>query len=372
MPKIAFILEAFYGDQIGGAERQVQMLADALRNSRGWLTVYICQRPSGKPRREHVEGMEVFSLPPRKRRVAWLNYRELHRAMEESEADIFYQRVRHPYTGLTAMTARRLGKPMIFAAASRADVYREKDLRWSSHAGNPLDVLLHPVGQYFGNQGILNADAVILQTEEQRRLLWEQYRRNGVVIPNHIVIGGETQPAKRDPPEVLWISNVKPFKRPELFIDLARRCADLNVSFVMIGDCSNDGILKTLQRAEKEIAHFAYLGPLHPQEAEKRIAAAALLVNTSEFEGFPNAFQQAWAHGVPTFSLGVDPDGVIAREGLGGCLKSLDELERAVRGILYDKEALSSVSARAKDFARRTYDLKNLLPRYLELFEGLL
>ncbi len=371
MPKIAFVLEAFYGDQIGGAERQVQLLAEALRR-RGWRTAYICQRDAGKPHRESVEGMEVFALPPRKRRVAWLNLNHLRRALEESGADLFYQRVRHPYTGMVAMITRRLGKPMIFAAASRADVYRKRDLRWSSHAGNPLDVLLHPVGRYLGNLGIIKADAVILQTEEQRRLLLAQYRRDGIVIPNHIVVGDETPPDKRIPPEVLWISNVKPFKRPERFLDLARRCSDLDVRFVMIGDCSHDGILETLRRAEAEMPHFDYLGPVHPVEAEKRIAAAAVLVNTSEFEGFPNAFQQAWAHGVPTFSLGVDPDGVIVREGLGGCLRSLDELEKAVRYIIHDEKALRDVAVRAQEFARRTYDLESLLPRYLELFERLL
>lgn len=371
MPTIAFILETFYGDHIGGAERQVQMIAEALRAS-SWRTVYICQRSVEKPARESVSGMDVIALPPRKRRSAWLNYRALRQAMIQSEADIFYQRVRHPYTGLAVEIARRLRTPIVFAAASKADVYRRRDLRWSSHAGNPLDELLHPLNRWFEDRGIARADAVILQTEEQLELLRSQYRREGVVIPNHIVISNASPAKKNAPPEVLWISNIKPFKRPELFLDLAKRCVDLPVRFVMIGGCASLNLLKEIKAAEEALANVMYLGPLNPKEAEKRIAGATLLVNTSEFEGFPNAFQQAWANGVPTFSLGVDPDGVITRKGLGGCFATIEELENGVRRILSDDKNLKVIASQARDFARSVYDLEKILPRYLTLFKKLL
>ena len=43
---------------------------------------------------------------------------------------------------------------------------------------------------------------------------------------------------------------------------------------------------------------------------------AKVLVNTSDVEGFPNSYLQAWIRGVPVVTL-IDPDGVIEREGLG-------------------------------------------------------
>ena len=107
MPTIAFIMQAFYGDTIGGAERQVQMLGAALRQA-GWRTYYICERTLDKPRYENVEGMEVLALPPRKKRATVLNYSALKAAMRQSGADLFYQRIRHPYTGMGVYAARIL------------------------------------------------------------------------------------------------------------------------------------------------------------------------------------------------------------------------------------------------------------------------
>ncbi len=373
MPHIAFILEAFYGDQIGGAERQVQIIAQALRRE-GWKTTYIAQRDSDKPARENLDGMDVIALPQHKRRSAWFNYTRLREAMKASRADIFYQRIRHPYSGLTARICRSLKKPFIFAAASTADVIKDTDLRNSGHAGNPLDRLLHPLDRMIEDRGILKADVVILQTEEQLQLLKEQYGRDGIVIPNSIVVNDELDSAieKKEPPEIFWISNIKQFKRPEIFIELAGRCADLPVNFVMAGGCPNQSILKDVEKAEKEIQKFSYIGPIDPVDAAKRIAGSMLLINTSDFEGFPNAFQQAWARGVPTLSMGVDPDDVIKREQLGGCAASVDDLEAITRRFHHDQNMREEVGERARIFACEHYNVRVLLPQYCSLFEKLI
>jgi glycosyltransferase involved in cell wall biosynthesis len=371
MPTIAFIMQTFYGDQIGGAERQVQMLAAALREQ-GWKTAYLSERPVGKPARENFQGMEVWALPPRKKRWAFLNSEALTAAARESSADIIYQRVRHPYTGLARHTAAELKKPFVWAAASTADVIRRQDLRAASGQQPPLDRLMHSWLRRAEDRGILQAEAIILQTEEQRRLLLENYGRKGTVIPNHIAVSARTDLPRQEPPEVLWVSNIKSFKRPELFLDLARRCADLKADFVMVGACPSLEIREAISQGQKSLGNFTWVGPLEPSQAEARIAAATVLVNTSSFEGFPNAFQQAWCHGVPTLSLEADPDGVIVRERLGNRSVTMERLEADLRQILGDVRYRHEIADRARSFARRNYDLANLLPVYISLFESLI
>ena len=371
MPRIGFILQAFYGDQIGGAERQVELLAKALQG-REWSAAYLCERPISEPHRITVDGIDVIALPERKRRSAWLNYRALRRAMMEAKADLFYQRVRHPYTGMAAFIARKLQKPIIFAAASKADTIRNQDLRWISHAGNPIDILLHPFGRFVEDWGVQHVDEIILQTNEQQKSMRKNYHRSGHVIPNHIAINRDSDFTKKDPPQVLWISNIKIFKRPELFLQLAEHCRDLNAQFVMAGACPNGTILKAIEQAEEKLSNFRYVGSIPPTESERWIAESTLLVNTSVFEGFPNAFQQAWANGIPTVSIGIDPDGVIEEHGLGGAVSGLNELVQLTRELLKDGTQLSVIGNRAKQFARQEYDIDKLMPLYLTLFENLM
>lgn len=371
MPAIAFITRIYYGDFIGGAERQIQLLARALREQ-GWKTIYICERKADKFRFEIIDGMEILALPFVKRRQVWRNYLVLKAAMKECNADLYYNRVRYPYTGLATHIAHRMSKPIVFAAASKADVVRREDLRDQNIQIGKKDRLMHPLTRYIEDWGILKANAIILQTEQQLELLKKNYHRDGIVIPNHIYLPESKNNRTQSNREILWISNIKPFKRPQLFVELAERCQDVNAKFIMIGSCVLDDILCEIKLKEKQLANFTYSGPIEPEEAEKCIASASLIVNTSEFEGFPNVFQQAWAHGVPTLSLGIDPDGVIEREGLGKCAQSLVELEKYLRKFMQDEKLRQEVGQRAINFSHQTYDLRNLLPKYLSLFESLL
>ncbi|MFH1862232.1 MAG: glycosyltransferase family 4 protein [bacterium] len=371
MPKIAFVLESFYGDHIGGAERQVQMLGEALRGE-GWETCYLCERSADKSKRESIQGMDVYAIPVRRKLYTWLNWKALFAAVKECQADLYYQRVRHPYTGLAVRAAHRLQKPIIWAAASLADVIRKDDLRFTRRGGHPVNGLLHIGQRWIEDQGILQMDKIILQTEEQKRLLLENYGRDGKVIPNHLVVGSDGVIPKRTPPQILWLSNIKPFKRADLFIQLAERCRDLCAEFVMVGGCQDRDFSKKIEQFSEKNPHFTYLGPLEPIQSEKCIAEATLLVNTSSFEGFPNAFQQAWYYGVPVLSLGVDPDQLIESKRLGHNAHSLNELETALRRLLKNEQERSEIAARAKAFTRKEFDLKKLLPEYIELFEGLL
>jgi glycosyltransferase involved in cell wall biosynthesis len=371
MPAIAFIMQAFYGDSIGGAERQVQLLGQALREA-GWKTSYLCERPVDRPVREVVQGMDVLALPTRKKRWSLSNYSALRAAMEASRADLFYQRVRHQYTGMGAAIAHSLGKPFVWAVASTADVIRATDLRFASYANSALDTFVHPLNRYIEDRGIMKADSIILQTEDQKKLLEANYRRSGIVIPNHIRIQADLKVEKEQPPLILWVSNIKPFKRPEAFLELTECCSDLNAHFSMVGICPNEGTLRKITGTQKRVKTFRYTGALPPEETERHIAKATVLVNTSYFEGFPNAFQQAWEYGVPVLSLGVDPDGIIVREGLGRCCSDLHDLESELRKLLADAPRREEIGRLARNYALQHFDINKLLPRYLSLFDRLL
>jgi glycosyltransferase involved in cell wall biosynthesis len=165
--------------------------------------------------------------------------------------------------------------------------------------------------------------------------------------------------ARREEPLVLWVGNPGMNKRPELFVDVARRCA--GVRCVMIGDrdhAQRDGLPDLPDNLE-------HRGRLPFDETLRWFDRAALFVNTSVDEGFPNTFVQAWLRGVPVLTLGVDPDGVIARHGLGEVCADPEALAARVRALLADDEARARLGRNAREYAARHHTVARMADRFL-------
>jgi hypothetical protein len=83
--------------------------------------------------------------------------------------------------------------------------------------GNPiaalLDRILHPLNRLLEDRGFFEpmlSSCRLMNSGKAEK----NYSRRGTVIPNHIVINPSLNVAKAQPPAVLWLSNIKPFKRP--------------------------------------------------------------------------------------------------------------------------------------------------------------
>jgi glycosyltransferase involved in cell wall biosynthesis len=79
------------------------------------------------------------------------------------------------------------------------------------------------------------------------------------------------------------------------------------------------------------------------------MARSRVFVNTSESEGFPNTYLQAWARGTPVVAF-FDPDGVIAREGLGRTVRDLGQMQAAVHELLTNAVLWSTISRRCTEY----------------------
>jgi glycosyltransferase involved in cell wall biosynthesis len=166
---------------------------------------------------------------------------------------------------------------------------------------------------------------------------------------------------KNDECMILWVGRMqyvhdeqpyKGFKRLLAMIpDVKRRSA--NAKFVLLGKISAEDIAAVEH-------HDVILLPNVP--AEKMgvaYAAADLLVNLSQWEGFNLALLEAQFQGTPVIAYEIGPHPEIVRNGhTGRLVKSDSELLQSICELASDPTALDNLSSNAKAFAAEfTWDI---------------
>lgn len=326
----------------GGAETQTAVLGEALRRRGHDAIVIVTDYDERSPlprrtalplanayrRRAGVPGLRFFH--PR-----WTG---LHRAIARLRPDVVFQMCAGAGTGQIAWTCRRIGAAFVFATASDSDV-------------DPRRLRLGARDRRFYEYGLRRADRVVTQHARQAEQLLVHYGVRSTPIP----LGAELPAAisaPDEPPTVAWLGTLRRVKRPERWLDMAERFPA--VPFVMAGARASlePGIFDAAKERAGRLGNVRFLGPVPSVEAV--LHGAYLLLNTSEVEGFPTTFLEAWGRGIPVVSY-FDPDGLVARHGLGAIAGDAEEMARLLAEYLGDRAARDAAGRRARSYVERTH-----------------
>jgi glycosyltransferase involved in cell wall biosynthesis len=339
----------------GGAEYQIKLLIDALLASHAYEVHYLAHFVDGGARPREYRAARVgaggSALP-----IGYLmDARSLYETLDAVGPEVIYQRVACGYTGLCAAYSRRRHVPMVWHVAHDTDVTPQ-----------PLDrsrnVLRSWLEKRAVRYGARRATAIVVQTRHQADLLQRHYGRwPEAVIPNFHPPAAE-QIDKSGPLTVVWIANLKPWKRPEVFVRLAAAWSDRpGIRFVMVGaaGAGPSSWRESLMRRMESTPNLEYLGARSLEEVNALLARAHVFVNTSAHEGFPNTFIQSWQREAVVVSLGVDPDGVLERERVGITASSEAGLFSAVRDLVESADLRAGYAARAHEYVAAHHSLSN-------------
>jgi glycosyltransferase involved in cell wall biosynthesis len=281
----------------------------------------------------------------------------LYRELRRIDPSLIYQRVACAYTGICAAYARRRSIPLVWHVAHDTDVTPQV----LDPGRNLVRVRLEKSAVNFGAR---HAERIIVQTRTQAELLRKNFARTAdAIIPNFHPPAGETID-KSGPVTVVWIANLKLWKRPEVFVRLAR-CFSANpeIRFLMVGaPAPQSAKLQWQEHLLRDIAastNLQYLGHKSQSEVNELLGLAHIFVNTSTHEGFPNTFIQAWLRDVAVVSFGVDPDQVLERKQVGISAQSESGLAEAVRLLIENPELRAAFVERGRDHAVAYHSLRN-------------
>jgi glycosyltransferase involved in cell wall biosynthesis len=274
-------------------------------------------------------------------------------ALKRADADLYYSSCAGMQVGLVALFCRRYRRRFVFRTTSDTDCDRSR-----------LPVQ-HAHDRWLYEQGLRQADAILVQNVSQAKALARNYGLSSRVAG--MLVEHPLSTVARDI-DVLWVSNIRRVKRPDHILELAERLPRLQIHMVGGSLTGEELLYRRVKRAAAARTNVVFHDRQSYWDTNALYGRARVLVNTSDVEGFPNSYLQAWIRGVPVVTF-IDPDGVIERERLGMVASFLDEMPGVIRALLDDSAAWQAASDRCLSFMEREYGDDRILAPYLETFE---
>jgi glycosyltransferase involved in cell wall biosynthesis len=345
--------------RIGGAQLQQTLLAKAL--VRRGFPVSMVVGDYGQQDGATWSGVRTYKAYSAHEGIPVVRFvhprwTKLCAAMRRAAADIYYVSCAGGQVGQVAMWAASNGRRMIFRVASDVDCDPDRVLIsfWRDRK----------LYEY----GLRRAAAILAQSVRQQELLHGNYGVGSSVASSLVDAPESLLPFPERDISLLWVSNIQQLKRPEMFLELAQRLNACTASMVGGTQPQAHALFQQIRARAACVGNLTFHGPLPYRATNNVFDRARVFANTSEIEGFPNTFLQAWIRGVPVVSF-FDPDSVIRREGLGYAVASLDEMASVAHRLATDSQAWLEVSARCRAYMARRYGEEQILAPYLAAVE---
>ncbi len=186
-------------------------------------------------------------------------------------------------------------------------------------------------------------------------------------LPNIIDLEpGEVR--KSDRPSVVFLARLDPYKRPWLFVELARQFPQ--VEFIFLGKAHFQG--KGAWQPDSLPDNVRLMGHVDGSEKLRILSQAWVLINTSIHEGLAVSFQEALMCETPLLSC-VDPESVVSRFGIyvgrwdGTGLEGIPEFAKGLARLLEDKDLRTRLGKEGRKWVRETHNKS----RFLQSFDDL-
>lgn len=273
--------------------------------------------------------------------------------MHKTQADIYIQRTANPVTGLIAFYCKVFKKKFIYMVACEADTdSRNKQLLNNSK-----------INSFIYLWGLKNADLVIAQTKKQSENLLNNFKKRSISIKSPLYQIESTQPNKFKQ-NILWVGRIDRIKKPEIFIELAKNNYLLN--FIMICPSAKEPkYTSEIYNLAKQTKNMVFVEYVPFNKINDYFQQAKILVNTSDFEGFPNTFIQAAKNKTPILSLNSNPDNFLTEYQCGLCADgNFNKLNYYLNLLVKDKELWGKYAENAYNYARENHDINKEIIKF--------
>ncbi|MDH4240387.1 MAG: glycosyltransferase family 4 protein [Phycisphaerae bacterium] len=334
---------------IGGAEVDFYYIAKELAKDPNYHVSCIVA-DYGQDPIETREGVTLIkTLGFNKKRVSATC--RLWKALRTADAQIYVRKFPSAVTTEVALFCKRYGRSFVYRTASeiesdgtfiKKNFFRGKGFIWS----------------------LRHADAVIAQNKKDAKNLAETVGVSAQVIKNPHQLPPLVQ---KEQDTILWVGRSAKVKRAELFLELAKQMPQQQFTMICQKAIKDTGYDSLVAKAQ-QITNLEFIPRVPFRKIREYFQRARMLVNTSDYEGFPNTFIQACKWAAPILSLNVNPDGFIDKYNCGMCANGdWEKFVDSLKGML-EQERYIELGKNARKYAIENHDITKIIEQYKSCF----
>jgi glycosyltransferase involved in cell wall biosynthesis len=366
-PSICFVARNAYAvisgrtdlGHIGGAEVQQALIARELVR-RGYPVRFVTL-DHGQPDGIEHDGIRVHKMYTKQAGLPGLRFISprwtgMHKALTRANCDICYQRAAGAETGQVAFWCRRNRRRFLYAAAGDPDcdrsLWRVKTWR---------ERLLY-------KYGLFRADPVIVQTAHQQNLLSESFGLHSELIRSCAADPGieSVNPPNFAEPRLVWLGRITRQKALDHVLAFAQLCPEIQFDLVGDSNAHSDYARDIIARAE-QLPNIHLHGRVPHSQVSRYYEQALALLCTSDWEGFPNTFVEAWSRGRPVVTR-WDGDNLVNTHDLGLYSQDVEALAAQTRRLIQQPDIWHRHSQAARNHYQQTHSIKAAVDAYERVF----
>jgi glycosyltransferase involved in cell wall biosynthesis len=341
---------------IGGSELKQVIIGREL-NKRGFQISFITYDENSE-KEKPTEITIIKSFSPSNNFSTFKNALIFWKSLKKANADIYFQST--GYAGIIPPYCIIHGKKYVKWIASDSDLLFER-----FHNAHPI---LLKITAYID---IKFAHKIIVQNLFQKELIEKKFKKKCVLIKNPVIIPDNINIKNKEKKNnILWVGTIRPVKQPEIFLKIARSLPQFK--FLIIGGESEKEkkLYNNIKKEANTIPNLEFLGFVPHHKIQKYFEEASLLINTSQIEGFPNTFLEAWINSTPVISLNVDPDEIICKKKLGLHSKTFQQLILDIKTLMFNDNLRIEIGMNGKKYVEQNHDLKKIADQFEELISS--